>query len=139
MKQFANEHEREAAELRHALKLMTVERDQAQKQVRRLEIYADDFVGYKDKIKELQEELKAWREDRIPPMLMGTWKETAVLKFQQIRDLESANKVLLRNVHRLTHVNSALRTKLLSFVGTKQVNHIETEAGKAARAVQDDN
>lgn len=104
------------------------ERDAAIRMQRRLEIYADDFLSLRDELKIAKETIKSLERELVPTIYQGSWKETAILKNIELRDLKKKYNKLSLEFDQNTTVTNALISRLNDFINIKQVNHIKTQA-----------
>lgn len=104
------------------------ERDAAIRMQRRLEIYADDFLSLRDELKIAKETIKSLERELVPTIYQGSWKETAILKNIELRDLKKKYNKLSLEFDQNTAVTNALIDKLNEFINIRQVNHIKTQA-----------
>lgn len=104
------------------------ERDAAIRMQRRLEIYADDFLSLRDELKIAKETIKSLERELVPTIYQGSWKETAILKNIELRDLKKKYNKLSLEFDQNTAVTNALTDKLNEFINIRQVNHIKTQA-----------
>ena len=104
------------------------ERDAAIRMQRRLEIYADDFLSLRDELKIAKETIKSLERELVPTIYQGSWKETAILKNIELRDLKKKYNKLSLEFDQNTVVTNALISRLNDFINIKQVNHIKTQA-----------